>query len=718
MKHRLPTLVLVTAWSVTAMAQPLPYQNPDLPAAERAADLCQRLTLEEKIQLMTDRSPAIGRLGLPAFEWWNEALHGVARNGTATVFPITMAMAASFDDDLVHDVFSAASDEARAKNTEARRTGRLNRYRGLSFWTPNINIFRDPRWGRGQETYGEDPYLTSRMGLAVVRGLQGEGGRYRKLLACAKHFAVHSGPEWNRHQFDIETLPLRDLYETYLPAFKTLVQEAEVAEVMCAYNRFENEPCCGNNRLLQRILRDEWGFQGIVTSDCGALDDFWMQNRHDYSPDAPTAAAEALRAGTDVECLFNTYSHLAEAVRAGQVSESDIDRSVRRLMQARIELGDLDPDSLVEWTQIPMSIVANEEHRDLALRAARESIVLLQNRRNLLPIDEHRAPRIVVMGENAVDTTMQWGNYNGFPRHTVSILEGIRSFLPSAIYKEGFGLIETSPEAVAALSADEDIRRADVVVYVGGISPRLEGEEMNVKVEGFQGGDRTSIELPATQRNVLTALHAASKRVVFVNCSGSAIALAPETANCEAILQAWYPGEAGGTAVAETLFGRVNPSGKLPITFYASDNQLPDYEDYHMTGRTYRYLPTDVCPLFPFGHGLSYTRFRLSRPRYEQGRLRVNLQNKGRRDGTEVIQVYLRRNDDHEGPVRTLRAFQRVSLKAGERKQVSIEFPRERFETWDAESNAMRVVPGDYTLYVGTSSNESDLQRINVHLNE
>ncbi|MBO5624881.1 MAG: glycoside hydrolase family 3 C-terminal domain-containing protein, partial [Prevotella sp.] len=438
---RLIFVTLTTLSSLTISAQQLPYQNPNLSPAERAADLCSRLTLEEKALLMMDRSPAIPRLGIPQFEWWNETLHGVGRNGIATVFPITMGMAASFDDALVYKVFTAASDEARAKNTEARRNGEMARYRGLSFWTPNINIFRDPRWGRGQETYGEDPYLTTRMGLAVVNGLQGQdfekgtsNSRYKKLFACAKHYAVHSGPEWNRHEFNIENLPERDLWETYLHAFKALVQEADVKEIMCAYQSIDGEPCCGNTRYLQRILRDEWGFKGIVTSDCGAIDDFFKPNRHNFVKTASEASSSAVIAGTDVEC-GSIYRSLPSAVKEGKITEAQIDISLKRLLQGRFELGDFDPDELVEWTKIPMSVVASKKHKQLAIDAAQESIVLLKNN-SILPLSSN-SDKIVVMGPNANDSTMLWGNYNGQPTHTTTILQGIRQYLPNVKYIQG-----------------------------------------------------------------------------------------------------------------------------------------------------------------------------------------------------------------------------------------------------------------------------------------
>ena len=425
-------LSIIVMCSAGAAAQNLPYQNADLPAEQRAEDLLGRLTLDEKAKLMMNGSPAIPRLGIPQFDWWSEALHGVGRNGLSTTFPSCIGMAASFDDELLERIYSAISDEARAKNTAQKRKGKVGKYQGLSFWTPTINIFRDPRWGRGQESYGEDPYMNSRMGQAVVRGLQGpEGHKYRKLLACAKHFAVHSGPEKTRHSLDIESLSPRDLWETYLPAFKDLVQKAGVQEVMCAYQRFEGEPCCGSNRLLQQILRDQWGFDGLVVSDCGAIGDFWRPGRHGVSKDAAAASAKAVISGTDVECGSN-YKSLPEAVRAGEISEEQINVSVKRLLKARFELGELDPDSLVEWTKIPESVVNCDAHKQLALQMAREQMVLLQNRGNLLPLDKD-AGRIMVMGPNAADSVMMWGIYFGQPAHTVTVMEGIEAKLGNKV---------------------------------------------------------------------------------------------------------------------------------------------------------------------------------------------------------------------------------------------------------------------------------------------
>lgn len=709
-KRFIVALIATAAANMQILAQMLPYQNPNLSSSERADDLIGRLTLEEKSKLMMDQSPAIKRLGIPEFHWWNEALHGVGRNGTATVFPITMCMAASWNDALLQDVFTAVSDEARAKNQEAKKSGKLKRYQCLSFWTPNINIFRDPRWGRGQETYGEDPYLTSKMGLAVVRGLQGpENSKYRKLLACAKHFAVHSGPEWNRHSFDVQQLPARDLWETYLPAFKTLVQEGNVAEVMCAYQRIDGEPCCGNNRFEHQILRKEWGYKGLITSDCWAIRDFYDKGCHEVSKDAAEASATAVRAGTDLEC-GSAYKALPEAVKRGEITEKELDKSLKKLIMARIELGDFDNDSLVEWTRIPSSVVACKKHKQMALDMARQGTVLLKNN-GLLPLDKDA--KIVVMGPNANDAEMMWGNYNGTPTATMTILDGIHNYQPEARFIRGCGHTRNS-DSLRVSDIIYAVRDADIVVFAGGISPRLEGEEMKVNEVGFKGGDRTDIELPKIQRQLLAALHAAGKKVVLVNCSGSAVALEPETSSCDAILQAWYGGEQGGTAVAEILFGDVNPSGKLPVTFYKNTQQLPDFEEYKMAGRTYRYMKEQ--PLFSFGYGLSYTTFEFGTPKYnaKKGVVTVEVTNTGKRDGDEVVQVYIKRIADTEGPNKTLKAFKRVSLKAGEKKVISIDFKRGNFEGWDPEHNVMRVVAGKYQMMVGNSSRDCDLKTIEV----
>jgi len=739
--------LFLAANTLSGMAQTLPYQNPNLSTDERVEDLLKRLTLEEKTKLMMNSSPAIPRLGIPQWDWWSEALHGVGRNGVATVFPSCIGMACSFDNDLIGRIYDAVSDEARAKHNQLREQGKPTaKYQGLSFWTPNINIFRDPRWGRGQETYGEDPFMNAQMGLCVVRGLQGtqnanakvQTPKYYKLHACAKHFAVHSGPEKTRHHFDIEDLPTRDLWETYLPAFKTLVQEGNVQQVMCAYQRFDGEPCCGSNQLLQRILRDEWGFKGLVVSDCGAVSDFWMEGRHGVSKDAAAASARAVLSGTDIECGKN-YTNLPEAVRRGDISEEEINVSVRRLLKGRFELGNFDPDELVPWTKIPASVIASKEHKALARQMGREQMVLLKNN-GILPLDANNK-RIMVMGPNAADSTMLWGIYFGQPSHTVTPLEGIAARLGGdvpfieacditsmTVEKRRIGRSTESADGSTTLqmesmgqhtfTMDEIVQSAaqsDIVIFVGGISPNLEREEAKkVHQPGFDSGDRTSIELPQVQRDILRRLHEAGKKVVLVNCSGSCVALEPEMKTCDAILQAWYAGEQGGHALADVLFGDYNPGGKLAVTFYKNDAQLPAFDDYRMQGRTYRYFKGE--PLFPFGYGLSYTSYKYGKPQYKNGKVTVSVTNTGRRDGTEIVQVYVRNMADTEGPIKTLRGYGRVDLKAGETKTVSIDMPRERFEGWDVKTNTMRVVPGRYELMVGASSADKDLKKLVVNI--
>ena len=677
--------------SFSLQAQKYPYQNPNLSPKERAQDLCGRLKLEEKVGLMMNFSKPVERLDVPVFQWWSEALHGVGRNGNATVFPITMGMAATFDTLLVEKIFTAVSDEARIKHNKAHRLGtQREMYQGLSFWTPNINIFRDPRWGRGQETYGEDPYLTAVMGKSVVRGLQGPAdAHYQKLLACAKHYAVHSGPEWSRHRFNAENIKLRDLHETYLYAFRALVKEAKVAEIMCAYNSFEGKPCCGSDRLLQQILREEWGFDGLVTSDCGAIDDFWKDYGHHYSKNKTEATSQAVIAGTDVEC-GSSYGSLVDGVKEGRIKEETIDKSLIRLLEARFRLGDFDDPSLNPWNKIPEERLCCKEHSDLALEAARKSIVLLRNEKNILPLSENDTQGLYIMGPNANDEEMQWGNYNGFPLHTITLAEGIKAINPSATLIPWKRDVQQQVEAAA---------NAKTVIFCGGISPRLEGEEMNVNEPGFKGGDRTMIEMPQDQRDILAALHKAGKRVILAICSGSAMGLVPEQQSTDAILQVWYGGQAGGQAVAEVLFGRVNPSGRLPITFYRNVDQLPDFEDYNMEGHTYRFFRGE--PLYPFGYGLSYSKFVYGKPRFADGKLTLSVSNKSKRDGEETVLVYLSKVGDTDGPIRTLRAFQRVEVPAGSTQTVSIPLPDSAFEWWDVKSNAMRILPGQYVIQVG-----------------
>ena len=662
---------------------------------KRAQKLIAKLTIEEKASLMMHDSQPVEALGIPAYNWWNEALHGVARNGKATVFPMPVAMAASFDEPLVNKVFTAVSDEARVKNRQARESGRVGWYQGVTFWTPNINIFRDPRWGRGMETYGEDPYLTGTLGMAVVRGLQGPStAEVLKAHACAKHFAVHSGPEWNRHSYNAEVSE-RDLRETYLPAFKDLVTKADVQEVMIAYNRFRGEPCGASNYLVNTILRGEWGYKGIVLSDCWAIADFYEEGRHGFSPDGPHAAAAAVHNGTDLNC-GDTYRFIPEAVRQGLLDEKDVDRSLERLLAARIRLGELD-GNVEPWASLPDEIVEGEEHRALSLKMAQESIVLLQNRDDVLPLDPK--PRIALVGPNANDREMLWGNYNPVPEHSVTLLDALKERVENLVYYKGCELVGGDITA-------ERLDDYDVVVFAGGISPKLEGEEMDVPLPGFKGGDRESIELPEVQRHLLQALHYAGKKVVLVNFSGSAMGLEPETQSCDAILQAWYPGQEGGTAIANVLFGDVAPSGKLPVTFYKNVEQLPDFEDYAMKGRTYRFFEGE--PLFPFGFGLSYTTFAYGKAQVKGDQLVLEVSNIGPVDADEVVQLYVRHPADTEGPRKTLRAYKRVHVPSGQSVEVSLPLTEETFLWWDEARQRMVPQKGEWELLYGGNSRDLD----------
>lgn len=731
-------LTLLSAFTLNAQAPEYPFRDSSLPVEQRTDDLLGRLTLEEKINMMQNASKGVERLGIPDYDWWNEALHGVARSGKATVFPQAIGLAATFDPEEHLKTFTIISDEARAKYNEAIRQGKHAKYYGLSFWTPNINIFRDPRWGRGQETYGEDPFLTAQMGKAAVNGLQGDDPRYFKSHACAKHYAVHSGPESLRHQFDARP-SLRDLWETYLPAFQALVTEANVQEVMGAYNSFNGEPCCSSDALLVDILRDKWNYQGMVVSDCGAIGDFYHKNAHATHPDAASASADAVVTGTDVEC-GNSYASLSEAVAKGYINESDIDIAMRRIIKGWIDLGMLDEKDNTPWAELPYSIVASEEHALQALKVARKSIVLLKNE-GVLPLKPAGVRKIAVIGPNAADSTMMLGNYNGEPTHVVTILDGIKAAYPGAevSYERGCDLVEGfvatknaprvgidmaagapaispehyTPEALKALA--DRAAEADAIIFVGGISPAVEGEELRLQLDGFSGGDRSRIELPEIQGRVLKALHATGKPVILVLCTGSAIALEQNEGDYDALLCAWYGGQEGGTAVADVITGAYNPSGKLPLTFYKSTEQLPDFLDYSMKGRTYRYMQDS--PLYQFGYGLSYTSFsfkggKLSSKEIAVGEpvtVTVKVTNTGAVDGDECVQVYVKRLNDPEAPVKSLKGIRRVPLKSGESRKVSIELPASSFEYFDMEADGLAGKAGDYEILVGSSSADKDL---------
>lgn len=854
------------ATGLYTMGQNEPYRNPRLSADERAADLLSRMTLEEKISQLNNNSPGVSRLGIPSYNWWSESLHGVARTGTATVFPQAIGMAASFDDDALYRTFDMISTEQRAKYNERVKNNTSNHYRGLTVWTPNVNIFRDPRWGRGQETYGEDPYLTTMMGLAAVKGLQGSNtSGYDKLHACAKHFAVHSGPEWNRHSFNAADIDPRDLWETYLPAFKSLVIDGKVKEVMCAYNRFEGEPCCSNKALLKKILRGMWGFDDVVVSDCGAISDFYrpFPKGHGTHPDQAHAAADAILSGNDLECVGMAFWNVKDGINAGLIKESDIDKSVFRLLRARFQLGNLFDDELTPWWNIGPDSVCSPSHKQQALDMARKSIVLMSNHNSILPLSKS-IRKIAVVGPNATDSVMMWGNYSGTPQSTITILQGIKAEFPQTEikYVKGCDLVDNmvmfsdynlisydgkpgmkgtyydnrdltgNPLAVAqypnplnfttkgatvfapnvpltdfaaryegtfvpekdgdvtfylkaddgyrlkingqevksdwknggkaevaykldakngqsydivleyyqdkgtgALKFDFGIKKevdyaavansvsdADAIIFVGGLSPSLEGEEMGVKYDGFKNGDRTKIELPVVQETLLKALKNTGKPVIFVICAGSSLAIPWEAENCDAILNAFYPGEAGGQAVAEVLSGKYNPAGRLPMTFYSSTDELPDFEDYDMVGRTYRYY--EGKPVFPFGHGLSYTSFKYgdanlsanSMKKNQKVVLTIPVSNIGKVDGEEVVQVYIRNLQDLSGPKKSLRAFKRLPIKSGTTQNVCINLTPSSFEFFNPKNEKMEVRKGKYEILYGGSSDDNALKTLSLEI--
>lgn len=837
------------------------YQNPNLSVEERVNDLTSRLTLQEKISQMVFNAPAIERLGIPEYNWWNESLHGVARNGLATVFPQAIGLAATWNKELIQHVGNVISDEARAKYNDAISKNQRGLYQGLTFWSPNINIFRDPRWGRGQETYGEDPYLTGKIAVNFIKGLQGTDPKYFKVVATSKHYAVHSGPEPDRHSFNAE-ISEYDLRETYLPAFKMSVQEANVQSIMCAYNSLYGNACCSNDPLLNNILREEWGFTGYVVSDCWAIQDIWQF--HKQAEDAKEAAAISVKAGTDLNCGVS-FKHLFEAYKKNLVGEEEINLAFKRLFTARFKLGMFDPIERVSFNKINLNVVDSKKHKELALQTARESIVLLKNENNLLPLNKN-INSIAVIGPNADDIDVLLGNYNGMPSDAITPLKGIIKKLSSntkIYYETGCDIIEGMPNSVVipenyfytdkslskrGLSAeifnnarfegapvikkvdskidfwwflnipfkqlkqndfsirwsgyivppksghykiggmgfnglhiyledslivkddgehepikkfaelnlekgkaykirvdyyssarysivqllwtipDEDkekravefAKRSDVVIMCMGISPRLEGEELELNVNGFSGGDRTSLDLPETQQNLIKKIARLGKPIVLVLLNGSALSINWESENIPAIVETWYGGQAAGDALADVLFGDYNPSGKLPVTFYKSVDQLPDFRSYNMKGRTYRYFEGDE--LYPFGYGLSYTTFEFSNLRLETARINnngsanilVDIKNTGKRSGEEVVQLYvkgkgLKKND----AIKTLKGFEKIFLKPGKTKTVAFEITPEVLQKY-VEGKGFIVEKRNYTLMVGSSSRDVDLLEINL----
>jgi beta-glucosidase len=673
------------------------------------------MTLDEKISQMRNGASAIPRLGIPAYDFWSEALHGVARNGRATVFPQAIGLSATWNPDLIFRVATAISDEARAKYHEAlRRNGYSMIFQGLTVWSPNVTIIRDPRWGRGQETWGEDPYLTGEMGAAFVRGMQGDDPVYMKTAACAKHYAVHSGPERDRHTFDA-VVTKQDLYATYLPAFKKLVTEAKVEAVMSAYNRTLGEPCSASHLLLEEILRGEWGFEGHVVSDCGALTDIHLH--HNFTKDGAESAALALKRGCDIGCDCVYYDHLQEALDRGLVTEADIDRALSRTLGTRFKLGMFDPQEKVPYASIPMSVVDCQAHRDLAYEAAVKSVVLLKNKGNILPLSE-AIRSIYVVGPNAANGDVLLGNYNGMNDSLSTLLEGITSRTPEGVklgYRAGCTL--TTPGNSERDWSVYEAASNDVTIACMGLSPLMEGEESDASLSE-QDGDRINLELPPVQVAYVKKMCQMGAKVVLVLTGGSPIALGELEDMVEAIVYVWYPGEECGIAVADVLFGKKSPSGKLPITFPKSANQLPPFEDYNMAGHTYRYAKWE--PLFPFGFGLSYTKFSyhdlsLSQNTFRAGETleaSVALTNTGNCDAEEVVQVYLK---DLEAsftvPQQNLVAFRRVSLKAGETQQVAFTLPAEAMQQFNEDGKPV-LEPGDFQLTIGGCSPSPRGQRL------
>ena len=685
------------------------FQNPALSFEKRAADLVSQLTLDEKIEQMLNKTPAIERLGIPPYDWWNECLHGVGRTEyKVTVFPQAIGMAAGWDVNAIKQMGDFTAEEARAIYNTAQAKQDYRIYHGLTFWTPNINIFRDPRWGRGQETYGEDPFLTASLGKNFVSGLQGNDPRYLKAAGCAKHYAVHSGPEHNRHVYNADVSNY-DLWDTYLPAFKELADN-DVAGFMCAYNAFRGQPCCGSDKLMIQILREDWGYNGYVTSDCGAIDDFYRN--HKTHPDAPSAAADAVFHGTDVDCGHSAYLGLKQAVADSLITEDQIDISLKRLFITRMRLGMFDPVGKVPFSKIDSTALERPAHKNLALKMSQQSMVLLKND-GTLPIQKASLKKVAVIGPNANDPEVQLGNYNGFPTRIVTPLDGIKEKLGDnvEIYTDSvIGYSGETPKSFA--TTINNVKDADLIIYVGGISPRIEGEEMDVNVKGFYKGDRTSILLPKVQTDLMKALKKTGKPVVFVMMTGSAIAIPWESENVNAILNAWYGGEFAGTAIADILFGDYNPSGRLPVTFYAKDSDLPDFEDYNMSNRTYRYFKGTA--LYPFGYGLSYTNFTYKWETTPQatythtGNIECSVQitNTGMVDGDEVAQVYLKYPDGSGYPLKELRYFERKSILSGQTEEVKIAIPVPQLLKYDEKARKMIVPHGTYTIFVGGNSSE------------
>ena len=700
--------------------------NVSLDFEARTSILVSKMTLEEKISQLGNNAPAIPRLGVLEYNWWNECLHGVARAGTATVFPQAIGMAATFNPSLINDIAVVISDEARAKHHEALRNNDYSQYKGLTFWSPNINIFRDPRWGRGHETYGEDPYLTGQIGTQFVKGLQGNDPKYLKLVATAKHFAVHSGPESERHFFNAN-VNQRDLWETYLPAFKDLVVDANVYSVMGAYNRVNGESASASNYLLQEILRDKWGFNGYVVSDCGAINDIHANHKIVKTPEE--SAALGVITGCDLNCGGIYQKYLLESVTLGLISEKEIDTAVYRLFLARMKLGMFDPAEIVSYAQIPFDINNSQKHDELSLKTAQSSMTLLKNN-GVLPIDINNIKKIAVVGPNADNRNALLGNYHGTPSNPVTFLNGLNNYVgkrAEITYSKGVDLVKDGADGLNLLSDSiiKDVKKADLAIFVGGLDATWEGEEMpgGINVDGFYNGDRTRIEMPEIQQKAIKAMIDTGTPVVLVLMAGSSIALSGLEKELDAILMAWYPGQRGGDATTSVLFGDYNPGGKLPVTFYSSTSELPDFKDYNMhsgKGFTYRYYKGEA--LYPFGHGLSYTNFKYSKlttdktniNEKETFKISFNVKNIGDYDGDEVVQVYIKDLESKlKMPIKQLRSFKRVSLNKGDEKIVEFEFkPIEDFSYYNSNEQKYMVDKGSFEIQVGSSSQDIRLKKI------
>lgn len=694
-----------------AQVEVYPFRNVDLPLEVRVKDLISRLELEEKVQLMQHHSPAIPRLGIPAYDWWNEALHGVARTSEkVTVFPQAIGMAATFNTDAIRKMGDITSTEGRALFNEDLKSGKTGeRYRGLTYWTPNVNIFRDPRWGRGQETYGEDPYLTAKMGAAIVHGLEGNDPNYLKSVACAKHYAVHSGPESNRHSFDARP-SIFDLWDTYLPAFRELVTKAKVHGVMCAYNRLNGQPCCGNDPLLVDILRNQWRFDGYVTSDCWGLKDFVTHHKTHSEP--TIAMSDALLAGTDLEC-GNLYHLLAEGVNKGLHSERDINVSLSRLFTILFKIGMFDPAERIPYSAIGREVLECKEHKQQADRIAKESIVLLENKNHLLPLDASKIRSIALVGPNADNGQTQLANYFGTPSEIVTPYMSLKRRLDNKVtinYQPGVGLVDKLKDAPSFTQIANEAGQSDVIIFVGGISADYEGEAGDAGAAGYAGfasGDRTTLQLPSVQTDLLKELKKTGRPLIVVNMSGSVMSFEWESQNADALLQAWYGGQAGGDAIVDVLFGHYNPAGRMPLTTYKSDNDLPPFENYSMLNRTYRYFKGE--PRYPFGYGLSYTPFTYSDMQCvskantgDTVQVSVTVQNAGDHDGDEVVQLYIVHPQDGRTqiPLCALKGFKRIHLKRGKSTRVTFTLTPEELALTDTSGNLIEKA-GQVTLFIG-----------------